>query len=561
MTRLLPIILVLLAGWLGALLPLADGGFLDLAQGRQISDTGRPAPPDTVLSPGIAEKTGGWLGSWILFQIHRLGGELGLRVLAAACMGGGALLLFLVRPGGVGFVTACGAVSLAATTLDLSTFLFSWPLLSAVVLCLTMLREKNKWLLLLLLVPLSAWPFLNRDALLGLALAGLAVLTFLIRAITLARRAEPEKRWVVFQEPLILIGVGVVTTVLISVSPQAWQNIENPFTEIALLQQAGISVWNPVSVREDTLFFVLATLTGLLALATPPLAMPLETLAMGSFLVLSLFSRHLVLFFAAVAMPPSSRSLTALAEKIPPRRRRLLGALTSPAAALTVGIVLVLPNATRPPPEHPFQAVMSFITEHGLEYPIFNVPSSGGLASWRYGSEFAPLAYLRPESLEAFEREIVSRRLAQTLENQDLDFVLVDRDFAHRAKAQLAEIPDLKLLFFDDTALLFAQEADGGRLPDLTFRYFDPLGIPSDYPPEIVPLAIQELFEHYDRYPPSAKTLWKLGRLLLRAERREEALEAFESFPQSRMPPLPSKKRFPSIRQFSPPRITSSPSH
>ncbi|MEE9180245.1 MAG: tetratricopeptide repeat protein [Vicinamibacteria bacterium] len=514
---------------MGALLPLADGGFLDLAQGRQISDTGRPAPPDTVLSPGIAEKTGGWLGSWILFQIHRLGGELGLRVLAAACMGGGALLLFLVRPGGVGFVTACGAVSLAATTLDLSTFLFSWPLLSAVVLCLTTLREKNKWLLLLLLVPLSAWPFLNRDALLGLALAGLAVLTFLIRAITLARRAEPEKRWVVFQEPLILIGVGVVTTVLISVSPQAWQNIENPFTEIALLQQAGISVWNPVSVREDTLFFVLATVTGLLALATPPLVMPLETLAMGSFLVLSLFSRHLVLFFAAVAMPPSSRSLTALAEKIPPSRRRLLGALTSPAAALTVGIALVLPNATTPPPEHPFQAVMSFITEHGLERPTFNVPSSGGLASWRHGSEFAPLAYLRPESLEAFEREIVSRRLAQTLENHDLDFVLVDRDFAHRAKAQLAEIPDLKLLFFDDTALLFAQEADGGRLSDLTFRYFDPLEIPSDYPPETVPLAIQELFEHYDRYPPSAKTLWKLGRLLLRAERREEALEAFEA--------------------------------
>ena len=152
MTRLLPIILVLLGGWLGALLPLADGGFLDLAQGRQISDTGRPAPPDTVLSPGSAEKTGGWLGSWLLFQIHRLGGELGLRVLAAACMGGGALLLFLVRPGGVGFVTACGAVSLAATALDLSTFLFSWPLLSAVVLCLTTLREKNKWLLLLLLV-------------------------------------------------------------------------------------------------------------------------------------------------------------------------------------------------------------------------------------------------------------------------------------------------------------------------------------------------------------------------------------------------------------------------
>jgi tetratricopeptide (TPR) repeat protein len=53
--------------------------------------------------------------------------------------------------------------------------------------------------------------------------------------------------------------------------------------------------------------------------------------------------------------------------------------------------------------------------------------------------------------------------------------------------------------------------------------------MPWDYPPETVSLAIQELFEHYDRYPPSAKTLWKLGRLLLRDERREEALEAFEA--------------------------------
>ena len=530
MTRLLPIILVLLGGWLGALLPLADGGYLDLAQGRQISVTGRPAPPDTVLSPGIAEKTGGWLGSWLLFQVHRLGGELGLRVLAAACLGGGALLLFLVRPSSGGFVTTCGAVSLVATTLDLSTFLFSWPLLSTGVLCLTTLREKNKWWLLLLLVPLSAWSFLNRDALLGLILAGLAMFTFLIRAISLARGAEPEKRWVVFQEPLILIGVGVVAAVLISASPQGWQNIENPFTEIALLQEAGISAWNPVSIREDTLFFVLATVAGLLAFAAPPLAMPLETLAMGAFLISSLFSRHFVLFFAAVAMPPSSQSLAKLAEKIPPTPRRLLGALTSPIAALIVGLVVVLPNATKPPQEHPFQTVMSFITEHGLERRIFNVPSSGGLASWRGGSELTPLAYLRPASLEAFEREIASRRLTETLENHDLELVLVDRDFARREKAQLAEMPERKLLFFDDAALLFAQEADGsGQLTDLAFRYFDPLEMPWDYTPATVPLAIQELFEHYERYPPSATTLWKLGSLLLRVERREEALEAFEA--------------------------------
>ena len=227
-------------------------------------------------------------------------------------------------------------------------------------------------------MPLSAWSFLNRDALLGLALAGLAIFTFLVRAITLAGAAEPNKRWAVFKEPLILAGVGVVTAVLISASPQGWQNIGNPLTEMALLQQAGTSGWTPVSVREDTLFFVLATATGFLALTAPPLAVPFETLAMSSFLVLSLFSKHFVLFFAAVAMPPSSRYLVALGEKIPATPGRLRSVLTSPAAALALGLVLVLPHAMTSPQGHPFHTAMSFITEHGLERPIFNVSKLGG---------------------------------------------------------------------------------------------------------------------------------------------------------------------------------------
>ena len=529
MTRLLPIILVLLGGWLGALLPLADGGYLDLAHGRLISTSGRPAPPDTVLSLGTDEKTGGWLGSWLLFQIHRLGGKLGLRVLAAACLGGGALLLFFVQPGKVGFVTACGAISLASATLDLSTFLFSWPLLSVVVFGLTTLRKKNKWWLLLLLVPLTTWPLLNRDALLGLSLAGLAILAFLFRAITLARRAEPDKRWGVFQEPLILTGVAVLAAVLIGASPQ-WQNLQDPVAEVSLLREAGISAWNPVSIREDSLFFVLAAVTGLLALATPPLAMPFETLAVSSSLVLSLFSRHFVLFFAAVAIPLSSRSLAGLVERIPSTRPMWLGVLTSAPISLALGLLLVLPRATTPPQEHPFHTATSFITEHSLERPIFNVPSSGGLAIWQGGTALTPLAYLRPNSLGAFKQEIVSYRLADTLENHSLDLLLVDRAFAHQEAAQLAEIAGLELLFFDDAALLYARQREGPeRFSDLAFQHFDPLKMPADYSPETVPLAIRELFQHYDRFRPSATTLWKLGTLLLRDERREEALEAFEA--------------------------------
>ena len=60
MTRLLPIILVLLGGSLGALLPLADGGYLDLAQGRQVSVTGRPPPTRSSRWGSPRRQLAGW---------------------------------------------------------------------------------------------------------------------------------------------------------------------------------------------------------------------------------------------------------------------------------------------------------------------------------------------------------------------------------------------------------------------------------------------------------------------------------------------------------------------
>jgi tetratricopeptide (TPR) repeat protein len=258
--------------------------------------------------------------------------------------------------------------------------------------------------------------------------------------------------------------------------------------------------------------------------------MPLETLAMAASLLLSLVSRHFVMFFAGVAVPPVSRSLVVLGGRISSARHSLLRPLTSQWAALLAGVTFIFPAAITPPEQHPFQTATRFLTEHSLERPIFNVPASGGLATWVGGPELMPLAYLRPRSIEAFEQETAARRLAQIFEEHELDVALVDREFAEQERDQIAEIQELKLLFFDDVALLYARvPSSPGPLSDISFHYFDPLKAPPDYPPETVPLAIQELFAHYDRYPPSPTTLRKLGALLLRAERREEALEAFEA--------------------------------
>ena len=129
MSRIFPLILIVLGAWLGARLPLTDDTYLDLAHGRQIAETGRLALPDTLLLPASPSETGGWLGSFVLFRIHRAGGERGLQLLGAFCLAAGALLLYSAYPGGAGFVAAAAATSLAGHTLDASTSLFpgrSW---------------------------------------------------------------------------------------------------------------------------------------------------------------------------------------------------------------------------------------------------------------------------------------------------------------------------------------------------------------------------------------------------------------------------------------------------
>jgi Flp pilus assembly protein TadD len=529
-SRIFPFVLILLSAWLGARLPLTDSGYVDLSQGRQVAEARRLTPPDTILLPASPSDTSGWVGSWLLFLIHRVGGERGLQALGALCLAVGTLLLYLVRPRGAGFVAAAAAASLAGRTLDLSISLFSWPLVTSMVFCWRTLRPKSKWWLLLLLVSLGVWPFLNRESMVGFAVAAVALCTSLAQAIRGARRQEPAaERFGVFQEPLLLGAVGAAAVMLALLTSPDQQLLVNPIREAFLLREAGSPGWQTASLGEDTLFFSVATVTGLLALTAPPLVMPLEALATAGLLLLSLASRHFVTFFAAVAVPPAGDALAKLAGSATSSPRWSLRLLGGRWTALLVGVAAVLPTAIAAPLPHPFTAAAAYLSEHRLDERLFNLPGSGGVTSWTGGPERLSFAYSRAGSIEAFQRETTGRRLAEILADHDLDLALVSRDFANQHADELGELRGLRLLYFDKVALLYAHSEASGDSDELTFRYFDPLLSPEKYAEETVPLVIQELFLYFDRYPPSATSLWKLGKLLLRDGRREEALEAFEA--------------------------------
>jgi tetratricopeptide (TPR) repeat protein len=464
----------------------------------------------------------------LLYQTYRAGDEIGLRLLASLAVAGGGLLLYLAQPGATGFAVAAAATSLAATSVDVSTSLFAWPLLAFTVLSLSSLRERNKWWLLSLPPILGAWPYLNRDASVGLALLAVALVIEFGRGARWLRHCEPAERGRTAQYLLLVLAVGAATVILITVTPQGWHKIANPFDEVAAVQSGGLPHWNGVSLNEDPLFFLLAFLTGLLALVLPPLGMPFEALAAAGFLFLSLLSRHFVSFFAALAVPIAARALSILGERLSSSRVSLARRLTRPSVAILLGVALCLPTALARPQAHPFELSLRVLEEHGLGGPLFNLPEAGGLATWMGGSELLPFAYLRPKSVEAFQELGSHRSLSQILDEQQIELVLVGRAFADRHRVELLDNGDLSLLFFDDAALLYGRAGQGVSTLKI-LRYFDPLKDPEEYPEDVVPLATEELFRHFDHYPPSSRTWWDLGRLLLRAERREEALEAFEA--------------------------------
>ena len=78
-----PLSLFLLGAWIGSFLPISDLGYLDLNHGRRIAETGHLSPPVVKLSSEDDKPQTGVLGPQLLYFAHQLGGETGVRALAA----------------------------------------------------------------------------------------------------------------------------------------------------------------------------------------------------------------------------------------------------------------------------------------------------------------------------------------------------------------------------------------------------------------------------------------------------------------------------------------------
>ncbi len=171
------------------------------------------------------------------------------------------------------------------------------------------------------------------------------------------------------------------------------------------------------------------------------------------------------------------------------------------------------------------------LNEEKFRGPFFNVPETGGLLGWVMGPDQIPFSDLRGSSLALFQQASQDERLPVDSEQAEVRLAILSWDFLplHRNKMP-SEQSDLWLVYLDDSALVYASPKSNSRaVENMAFRHFDPLSDPRDYTREIVPAVSRELFAYFQRYPMSSHALLKLGPLLLREGRNEEALEVFEA--------------------------------
>jgi len=511
--------LVLAAIWLGARLPLGDLGFLDLARGRSIDSTFAWSPR-SVFRIAASPEEPGWLGSLILYRVHRAADERGVRTLAGILVAAGAMLLYSASPGGAAFLLIMAALATLAGTLEISADLFGWTLFAGCVWCLHRLPPPGLRRLALLPPVLACWPHLSPGVFLGLALPVLSL------GVALARRLDRQATPSDVSLWKIALVTALAAAALLFTSPGGLLAMDNPgdvIVRAALLQKAEMPLWGPVRMKEDAGFLLLAAVVGALAGLSVHLS-PAKALSMVALLCLTGFSRHFVPFFLAVAVPPAAPSLSALSTRFAPPEGRL--ARAAPALVVLAGLCLLLPRALSSPPPHPFHQAVAELEATRPSGPLFHVPEVGGLIDWRRPGGLVPMSDLRPRERSAFDAKVKG-----FLSEPGVGVALVSRRFAlgHEVGLRLLA-SDLTPTYFDDQALIYL---DGKRNPRLAeqkgLRRFDPLLPVEAYPDESLPEVTRELAEYLERYPPFASGLACLGGLLSRAGDREQALEIFEA--------------------------------
>jgi tetratricopeptide (TPR) repeat protein len=252
---------------------------------------------------------------------------------------------------------------------------------------------------------------------------------------------------------------------------------------------------------------------------------------MAVFVVLSLVTGHFIVAYAAVATPSAARSLNEWTEQISSIRTRWLPLLAHPILFLVLGIAAVTPKLMGQRERHSFESAVNVLDEEKLRGPFFNVPETGGLLGWVVGPDQIPFSDLRPSSLILFQHASRDDRSPVDSAQEEVRLAILSWDFLplHRDKSP-SEESDFWLVYLDDAALIYASPKSNSRaVESMAFRHFDPMSDPRDYTREIVPSVSRELFAYFQRYPKSSHALVKLGPLLLREGRNEEALEVFEA--------------------------------
>jgi tetratricopeptide (TPR) repeat protein len=514
----------LLAGWLGSGIPLTDLGFSDLAHGRRIASTGDLASPSAGLSPSGANEKGpptAWMGSWFLYLSYQWGGEVGLRAFASLLGAGGAVFLYLTFPGRAGWLLAVLAAAIARDSWEVSTWLFSWPLIAGTLWILAAFEQGSlKWILLLppLLV---GWPNLNREAAVGFVLVGLAAVGALIEY----RRQGGTKK---VHRVLYLIGALVISFILaFFVVPGGRANFPNLISYGFLMSETGVPQWSSLSLPHHLEFFVFAVFLGALIgrLSSPGWT---EKLTLGLSLLLTLTSSHFIIVFAAAAVYPGARSLESMFRKPSSLVSKRLAVLTRPVVLMGAVTALISPIAIGHRPDHPYESSVDVLASQKLSSSLFNTPSVGGLIRWK--TDRVQFSDLNPASLALFDETRPDDLLVEMF-REGTDAALVSWDFAEESlRGDLPNEPGLRLIYLDDSSLLYSSQDRGSAAGDIpVFEHFDPLTKPEEYPSHLVPLVNRELFVYLESFPPSLRTLSILGPLLLREGREIEALEVFEA--------------------------------
>jgi cytochrome c-type biogenesis protein CcmH/NrfG len=424
------------------------------------------------------------------------------------------------------------ALSVAGSTMETSSYLFSWPLLSGTLLLLSAVREGSKRWALGLPLLLAIWASTNGEVTIGLVFIGGVLLDGFVRLIieTVRRRSVP--RFSALEPLLYLTGaVSLFVAILILFVPGGGLTIQNPLRPAFLMNDVGVAGWAPATIEQLPLFFIVAVLAAALIRRLPLKEILPEALTLVGLAASTLISAHFVILFAAVVALPAARSLDDALSRLGSSSVWIARRVVTPSLALIVGLAFALPRISDAPRAHPFAGSMRVVTEQGLSGPLFNHPAAGGLAGWKGGAEILPFSDLQPQTLERYKVLEAEGELLPALEAQETKMAAIGWDFARtELEPELMYRAGFHLVHFDDFSLLYARpEANPDAVSGLALYHFNPLIPPASYPPEIVPLVIRELADYLESRPPSVRGLTELGCLFLIEQRKEEALEAFEA--------------------------------